>query len=119
MADSILELSGVETAYGLSQVLFGVSLTIAPGEMVTLMGRNGMGKTTSIRTLFGILAPTAGRVIIAGRDMTRAAPHARARAGLGLESLHRIDEVSVEEFRVPVDVRQGARDDVLPGTVDR
>jgi branched-chain amino acid transport system ATP-binding protein len=46
MAEPVLALDGIETCYGLSQVLFGVSLAIAPGEMVTLMGRNGMGKTT-------------------------------------------------------------------------
>jgi branched-chain amino acid transport system ATP-binding protein len=60
MADSILEVSGVETCYGLSQVLFGLSLSIAPGEMVTLMGRNGMGKTTTVRSIMG-LTPGARR----------------------------------------------------------
>ena len=49
MSDAVLEVTGIETCYGLSQVLFGLSLTIAPGEMVTLMGRNGMGKTTTVR----------------------------------------------------------------------
>ena len=51
MADNVLEVAAIETCYGLSQVLFGVSLSIAPGEMVTLMGRNGMGKTTTVRSI--------------------------------------------------------------------
>ena len=54
MAEPVLALEGVETCYGLSQVLFGVSLAIAPGEMVTLMGRNGMGKTTTVRSIMGL-----------------------------------------------------------------
>ena len=54
MADALLEVDGIETCYGRSQVLFGVSLAIAPGEMVTLMGRNGMGKTTTVRSIMGL-----------------------------------------------------------------
>ena len=54
MAEPVLALDGIETCYGLSQVLFGVSLAIAPGEMVTLMGRNGMGKTTTVRSIMGL-----------------------------------------------------------------
>ena len=51
---ALLELDGIETSYGLSKVLFGISLAIAPGEMVTLMGRNGMGKTTTVRSIMGL-----------------------------------------------------------------
>ena len=61
MVEPVLALDAVETSYGLSQVLFGVSLTIAPGEMVTLMGRNGMGKTTTVRSIMG-LTPRALRL---------------------------------------------------------
>src|SRR5450759_4665108 len=60
MADSILDVAEIETCYGLSQVLYGVSLTIAPGEMVTLMGRNGMGKTTTVRSIMGLTPARAG-----------------------------------------------------------
>jgi branched-chain amino acid transport system ATP-binding protein len=81
---ALAALEGIDAGYGAGQVLFGLTLAVAAGEMVTLMGRNGMGKTTAVRTLFGVLAPTAGRVIVAGRDMTTAPPHVRARAGLGL-----------------------------------
>ena len=60
MAEPVLDVSRIETSYGLSQVLFGVSLSIAAGEMVTLMGRNGMGKTTTVRSIMG-LTPCARR----------------------------------------------------------
>ena len=56
----ILELEAVETYYGPSQVLFGVDFTVASGEVVTLMGRNGMGKTTTVRTIMGLTAPARG-----------------------------------------------------------
>src|SRR6202022_2146443 len=58
----LLNIESVETCYGLSQVLFGVSLAIAPGEMVTLMGRNGMGKTTTVRSIMGLTPALAGAV---------------------------------------------------------
>ena len=61
MAEPVLALDSVETCYGLSQVLFGVSLAIAPGEMVTLMGRNGMGKTTTVRSIMGLTAARGRR----------------------------------------------------------
>ena len=87
MADrtaSVLELSGVETCYGLSQVLFGVSLSIAPGEMVTLMGRNGMGKTTTVRSIMGLTPARAGAIKFMGEDI-RALPSYRiAQRGIGL-----------------------------------
>ena len=61
MADAACSRSTkIETSYGLSQVLYGISLTIAPGEMVTLMGRNGMGKTTTVRSIVGVTPATRG-----------------------------------------------------------
>ena len=54
MAETLLEVDGIETCYGLSQVLFGLSLSVRSGEMVALMGRNGMGKTTTIRSIMGM-----------------------------------------------------------------
>ncbi len=60
MSDALLELSEVETRYGLSQVLFGVSLTVGRGEVITLMGRNGMGKTTTVRSIMGLTRAQAG-----------------------------------------------------------
>src|SRR3974377_599421 len=69
MSDAVLKVAGIETCYGLSQVLFGVSLTIAPGEMVTLMGRNGMGKTTTIRSIMGLTHAQIGRIRFRGEEI--------------------------------------------------
>jgi branched-chain amino acid transport system ATP-binding protein len=80
----MLALEGVETAYGDSKVLFGVDLSVAAGEVVTLLGRNGMGKTTTINSIFGLLRPHAGRILIDGDDMTGRPPYAIAQRGLGL-----------------------------------
>src|SRR5713226_89096 len=84
MAEPLLEVSGVEAGYGLSQVLFGLSLSIAPGEMVTLMGRNGMGKTTTVRSIMGLTPARAGAVRFAGRDIGRLPAYRVAKLGLGL-----------------------------------
>jgi branched-chain amino acid transport system ATP-binding protein len=80
----MLEAKGLVASNGTAQVLFGVDLAVAAGEAVALMGRNGMGKTTLIRTLMGQLRARAGTVHFGGRLLTGAAPHAAARAGLGL-----------------------------------
>lgn len=80
----MLTVEGLDNAYGASRILFGVSFDVAPGEVVTLLGRNGMGKTTTIKSIFGLLPPRGGRIVIDGRDMTRSSPHRIARAGLGL-----------------------------------
>jgi branched-chain amino acid transport system ATP-binding protein len=95
----LASLERIDAGYGQGQVLFGLDLAVNAGEMVTLMGRNGMGKTTSIRTLFGLLKPSAGRVFVAGHDVTHAPPHARARLGLGLvpEGRQVFPRLSVEE----------------------
>ena len=84
MADDMLDLTGVETRYGLSQVLFGVSLTIGRGEVVTLMGRNGMGKTTTVRSIMGLTPADAGTICFDGHDI-RGLPSFRvAQLGIGL-----------------------------------
>ena len=80
----LLELNGVETSYGLSRVLFGVSLTIAPGEMVSLMGRNGMGKTTTVRSIMGLTPPAAGSIRFNGGDIGGLPAYRIAKLGLGL-----------------------------------
>ncbi len=80
----MLRVEGLQAAYGASQALFDVSLHVGEGAFVTLMGRNGMGKTTTIRTIMGLLSARAGRVTLAGRDVTRAAPEIVARLGVGL-----------------------------------
>lgn len=80
----MLEVARLDAGYGLGQVLFGVNLTVAPGEIVGLLGRNGMGKTTTVRTIFGLLTPTAGTIRFRGKNLVRQRPHRIARAGLGL-----------------------------------
>jgi len=81
---ALLQLDGVHAAYGLSRVLFGISLEVQEGECVCLLGRNGVGKTTTIRTVMGLTAPSAGRVRFKSRDITGWPPHRIARAGIGL-----------------------------------
>jgi branched-chain amino acid transport system ATP-binding protein len=79
----ILEVRDVHAAYGLSRVLFGVSLAVDAGECVCLLGRNGVGKTTTIRSVMGLTPPSAGRVLWKGRDITGWPPYRVARAGIG------------------------------------
>jgi len=83
-AVTLLEVNEIETCYGLSQVLFGMSLSVRTGEMVALLGRNGMGKTTTIRSIMGLTPARAGRVRFAGHE-TRQLPSFRiAQLGIGL-----------------------------------
>jgi branched-chain amino acid transport system ATP-binding protein len=84
MAEPVLALDGVETCYGLSQVLFGVSLAIAPGEMVTLMGRNGMGKTTTVRSIMGLTSARAGTIRFMQEDIRGLPSYQVAQRGIGL-----------------------------------
>ncbi len=81
---ALISASGLHTYYGASHILHGVDFQVRRGETVALMGRNGMGKTTLLRTLMGLTPPKRGRVMINGRDMTGAPAHAVARAGLAL-----------------------------------
>src|SRR5665647_3552554 len=83
-SDNVLDVAGIETCYGLSQVLFGVSLTIAAGEMVTLMGRNGMGKTTTVRSIMGLTPARAGRIKFGGEEIRGLPPYRIAKLGIGL-----------------------------------
>jgi branched-chain amino acid transport system ATP-binding protein len=81
---ALLEVENIETYYGLSQVLFGVSLTVAAGEMVSLLGRNGMGKTTTVRSIMGLTPASAGVIRFEGKDIRRLPPYRIARHGFGL-----------------------------------
>jgi len=80
---ALLEVENIYTAYGLSRVLFGISLAVAAGECVCLLGRNGVGKTTTMRSVMGLTPPSAGRVRFKSRDITGWPPHRVARAGVG------------------------------------
>jgi branched-chain amino acid transport system ATP-binding protein len=83
-SESVLAVDGIETCYGLSQVLFGLSLTIAPGEMVTLMGRNGMGKTTTVRSVMGLTPSRAGSIRFLGTEIRGLPSYRIAQLGIGL-----------------------------------
>jgi branched-chain amino acid transport system ATP-binding protein len=80
----MLAIEGLEAAYGVSQVLFGIDLAVEPGRVVTLLGRNGMGKTTTVRAMMGLLPVRGGRVRFEGRALNGLPPHRIAQAGLGL-----------------------------------
>jgi len=109
MPDSVLELKDVETCYGLSQVLFGVSLSIRPGEMVTLMGRNGMGKTTTVRSILGLTRARAGAIRFAGSEIRGLPPYKIAKLGVGLvpEGRQIFPNLSVRENLVATAVARG------------
>jgi branched-chain amino acid transport system ATP-binding protein len=81
---ALLELEGVTASYGPVQALFGVSLTVAEGQVVALMGRNGMGKTTTISCISRLLPAKGGALRFAGRDLTRLGAPKAARLGIGL-----------------------------------
>jgi len=80
----MLEVESLETAYGASQVLFGISFSVRAGEVVTLLGRNGMGKTTTVRSIVGLVPPRAGRIRFEGREIHRWPSYRVAQAGVAL-----------------------------------
>ncbi|WP_340109741.1 ABC transporter ATP-binding protein [Pikeienuella sp. HZG-20] len=83
MNDAVLELEGLEVFYGRSQILFGLDLTLRRGRTLALLGRNGAGKSTTMKGIAGVAPPAKGVVRIMGREMQGAAPHVIARAGVG------------------------------------
>ena len=109
MSEPILAVDGLETCYGLSQVLFGVSFSIAPGEMVTLMGRNGMGKTTTVRSIMGLTPARAGRVRFGGAEIRGLPSYKVAQLGLGLvpEGRQIFPNLTVRENLVATAAGQG------------
>ena len=109
MTQALVEIEALEAGYGGAQVLFGLGFKVGAGEVVTLMGRNGMGKTTTIRTLFGLLKPMSGRIRLKGQDVTGQSPHRIAAAGLGYvpEGREIFPRLSVEENLVAT--ARGAR----------
>jgi branched-chain amino acid transport system ATP-binding protein len=98
----LLEVEKLETAYGSSQVLFGIDLAIAAGEMVTLLGRNGMGKTTTVRSIMGLTRARKGAVSFRGRRIERDPPNRIARLGIALvpEGRQIFSNLSVREHLV-------------------
>jgi len=80
----MLKITGLETFYGTSQALFGMTFDIKSGEVVTLMGRNGMGKTTTVNSIIGIVPPSSGSIEFDGREVSRLASFKTANLGIGL-----------------------------------
>jgi branched-chain amino acid transport system ATP-binding protein len=107
---ALLVLEDVHTAYGLSRVLFGISLEVMAGECVCLLGRNGVGKTTTMRSVMGLTPPNAGRVRFKSQDITGWAPYRIARAGIGFvpEDRRIFAELTVRE-NLDVSRRAAAR----------
>ena len=110
MPETLLTVENIHTAYGLSRVLFGISLEVNAGECVCLLGRNGVGKTTTMRSVMGLTPPTSGRVVWKGRDIAGQTPHQVARAGIGFvpEDRRIFAELSVWE-NLDVAGRAGGR----------
>jgi branched-chain amino acid transport system ATP-binding protein len=106
----MLNVSMLEAGYGAAQVLFGLSFAIAPGETLALMGRNGMGKTTTVRAVMGLLRPSGGTIRFAGTDLTGTRPHRAAQAGIGLvpEGRQVFPTLSVEENLLVAATDRGA-----------
>src|SRR4029453_8322204 len=108
----------LETAYGASQVLFGIDLDIAAGEVVTLLGRNGMGKTTTVRSIMGLTRAQAGSIRFREQAIEREAPDRIARMGIALvpEGRQIFPNLSVRENLVAFAGNRSQRAD--PWTVD-
>ncbi|MDQ1898874.1 ABC transporter ATP-binding protein [Paracoccus sp. WLY502] len=110
MTAPLLETAGLQAWYGESHVLHGVDLHVNEGEMICILGRNGMGKTTTLRTIMGILRKRTGRITFAGQDMMSVPLHRTARAGLGFVPEERgiFATLSVEEnLMLPPKVADG------------
>lgn len=110
----LLSCQGLEAGYGASQVLFGIHLQIAAGEVVSLLGRNGMGKSTTIKALVGALRPTAGSIHFAGQPTARLSCDAIARLGLAIvpEGRHVFPNLTVREHLVAFADRRNGLSDV-------
>ena len=117
--EPLLSLDGVETCYGQSQVLFGVSFAIQPGEMVTLMGRNGMGKTTSVRSIMGLTAARAGAIRFMGEEIRGLPAYRIAQRGIGLvpEGRQIFPNLTVEENLIATASNHQNHDD--PWTLEK
>jgi len=115
----MLTVRGLETSYGPSQVLFGVDLDVGEGEVATLLGRNGMGKTTTINSIMGIVQPAAGSITFAGREVARLASFRTAQLGIGLvpEGRQVFPNLSVEENLIATAANRSRR--AAPWTKER
>ncbi|MFO1284981.1 MAG: ABC transporter ATP-binding protein [Burkholderiales bacterium] len=118
----MLEVDGLETYYGASQALHGVGFVVRAGEMATLLGRNGMGKTTTVRSIAGLVPPRAGRVVFRGEPIERRPADWIGRRGLGLvpEGRQVFRNLTVDEhLRAWADNRSGTSNPWTPARVYR
>jgi branched-chain amino acid transport system ATP-binding protein len=118
----MLELTGVTAAHGSSQVLFGVDLSLPRGSVLALMGRNGMGKTTTVRRIMGLMAHREGQITLDGQNITQWRPARVAQAGIGLvpEGRRIFPNLTVRENLVAMaTLAPHRRDKTLPWTLDR
>ncbi|MBG7621480.1 ABC transporter ATP-binding protein [Herbaspirillum sp. AP02] len=116
---ALLEVEGLTGGYGASQVLFGIDLRVNEGEVVTLLGRNGMGKTTTLRTILGLNRPTGGQVRFRGEAIHAASADAIARRGIAIvpEGRQIFKNLSVEENLSAFAARRNGRDN--PWTLEK
>jgi branched-chain amino acid transport system ATP-binding protein len=112
-ATPLLTCEGLEAGYGASQVLFGIDFHILQGEVVTLLGRNGMGKSTTIKTIIGALKPSKGDVRIAGESVKTKSPDAIARLGVAIvpEGRHCFPNLTVREHLIAFAAQRNAQRD--------
>ncbi|MGY0709265.1 MULTISPECIES: ABC transporter ATP-binding protein [Azospirillum] len=115
----MLRVANLTAAYGSSQALFGMELSVDAGEAVTLMGRNGMGKTTTIKAIMGLVAPTGGSIAFEGAEIAGRPPHRIARAGIALvpEGRQVFPTLTVRENLIATAANRFGRRD--PWTVER
>jgi branched-chain amino acid transport system ATP-binding protein len=104
----LLEVTDLEAGYGSSQVLFGLSCAVAEHQVVALLGRNGMGKTTTIRSIMGMIVPSAGTIRFAGEDLTNVKAHRMAHLGIGLvpEGRHIFPNLTLRENLQMAEIRR-------------
>src|SRR6185436_19699537 len=119
VAERLLEVSNIEAGYSQSQVLFGLSLAISPGEMVTLMGRNGMGKTTTVRSIMGLTPAIAGSIRFAGEEIREVPSYRVAQLGIRLvpEGRQVFPNLTARENLVATAANRGEAAD--PWTLDK
>ncbi len=112
-----LEVNDVSVAYGRTQVIFGVSLDVADGSLLCLMGRNGVGKTTLLNAVMGLLPLRTGQILLDGTDLSKAPPYQRARMGIGyVPQGHQVfPHLSARENLVVISERTRRRD---PSAID-
>jgi branched-chain amino acid transport system ATP-binding protein len=120
-AQPLVVVEGVHTYYGKSHILHGVSLEVGPGEVVGLLGRNGVGKSTTLKTVMGLVQPSQGKVLLEGQAISGLAPHKLARLGIGYvpedRRIFRLLTV-MENLRTGLD-RQGVTEERKAALLDK